>query len=274
MVKVGAQCLLKEGMSSLTPEQYGLVGGVIAVAVLIHSYYDTQRKVTVTIWVDNQESLDRAQASFSQKIRLREFQVSDYGVMTVMQQLIRELRQYVDFRFQKVKSHQNGEEQDLPFEAILNNKADEYTGYINSIQGPRQVAPVYPSEGLMIRNNEGIKIKDVAAYVKLKIHGEDTKSYLQKKNGWSETTLHLIEWDGLKRYLLKIPLHKRLNMLQLIHNWQHVGKQKLQFEDSKKVTIETQHPIVEKIRETQRHDLAQCPFKCGKMENSLALSGM
>ena len=89
-VKVGAQCLLEEGMSSLTPEQYGIVGGLIALALLIHDCDTPHTKVKVQMWVDNKESLDRANSSFDQRIRLREFQVSNYGVMMIMQQMIRE----------------------------------------------------------------------------------------------------------------------------------------------------------------------------------------
>ena len=84
-----------------------------------------QKGTSITIWVDNEEALTGAKEYQLQLIKLKEYDVSDYNKKIMMQQLIKEMSQYITLDFQKVKGHQQGEDHELPFEAKLNNMADE-----------------------------------------------------------------------------------------------------------------------------------------------------
>ena len=56
-IGVGSKCLYKEGMSSLTTEQYGVISGVLALIILCRCYATTNVKPTVVFWMDNEEML-------------------------------------------------------------------------------------------------------------------------------------------------------------------------------------------------------------------------
>ena len=81
----------------------------------------------------------------------------------------------------------------------------------------------------------------------------------------------LIEWKGLETYLAKLQLQKRIVRLQLIHDWQNVGRQKRKFlessqkkKDTEKWTQE-QHNIAEEGLRIE----GSCPFQCGQEESHL-----
>lgn len=71
-----------------------------------------------------------------------------------------------------------------------------------------------------------------------------------------------IEWEGMNSYLNKLPLHKKINCLQMIHDWQHVGRQKQKFAESKKKVVNKQslvnkhHQLIEEVIKLD----ATCPF--------------
>ena len=75
---VGAQCAVEEGMTSLTLEQVGVIIGVVAISVLIQKFDNPPTTLTITFWIDNEETLDRTQHIITPKIKLREYDVSDY----------------------------------------------------------------------------------------------------------------------------------------------------------------------------------------------------
>ena len=87
-----------------------------------------------------------------------------------MQTIIRHAQKYINIKFDKVKSHQGGPEEDLPFEAILNNKADELAVWIkNNVQGPTK--NLIPGErmGIGVMKKDNIFIKDIKKTVKIQI---------------------------------------------------------------------------------------------------------
>ena len=67
-------------MSSLTTEQYGIIGGITALMVLIKQWGNPTCIPTITIWVDNKDALTWATNWNTPLIQLKEYGVSDYTV--------------------------------------------------------------------------------------------------------------------------------------------------------------------------------------------------
>ena len=81
---------------------------------------------------------------------------------------------------------------------------------------------VYISEGNMWKN---INQKD---------HSQPIQEYLQSKFGWSDQVMDKIDWDIFQETMEKRPIHKSTNIIKYIHRWQHMGRQKYQFNDKTK----------------------------------------
>ena len=78
--------------------------------------------------------------------------------------------EYINIKFNKVKSHQTGNPEDLPFEAILNNKADELATWIKErVHGPIQCLHLNEGTGFGLFNDKNILIKDTKSYVYMKV---------------------------------------------------------------------------------------------------------
>ena len=266
---VGAKCLMEEGMSSLTAEQYGITSGILALKVLCMRYGYPRDCPTVLVWIDNEEALSRAQSADETPIQLKEFDSSDFCVKAIMQALIRETKKYVNIQFGKVKSHQIGDVTDLPFEANLNNKADELANWIkNTVNGPIQCLRLGEGTGFGIFNDQGILIKDIKAHIYMKVNGNSTQEYLMQKNRWSAEVFSSIDWIGIKRVLEALPIQKQMGRVQLMHHWQNTGEKKMLFANSSSKSkcedIDTQ-----KLREDLIQLDCKCPFNCRLQETRM-----
>ena len=127
---VGAKCQIEEGMSSLTTEQYGVISGILAIVLVCKRFGTPNNKPIVKFWIDNNEALTIAQEYNVTPIQLKEYDVSDYWMKNIMQHVTMAANKYLSLRFHKVKSHQSGEDNELSFEARLNNRADELAVWI------------------------------------------------------------------------------------------------------------------------------------------------
>ena len=79
--------------------------------------------------------------------------------MTVMQEVRDCLPLSVKCKFLKVKGHQCGDPEDLPFEARLNDAADQMAEQIRAQwNGPINQYLPYTTEGLIICDDQQIKI--------------------------------------------------------------------------------------------------------------------
>ena len=170
ILKVGCKCEVEGGISSLTMEQYGLMSGIMALWTLLAMHREPTRRTVVYTWIDNAETLRRINECNETKLHLNDYAISDYGVYTLVCEAILKLPKKVSIECKKIKSHQDLEingAHELSFEARLNMAADEYANYIRTtVVGPQNVFPVYKPEGLVIIDNCGCKVKDIAKYLK------------------------------------------------------------------------------------------------------------
>ena len=65
--------------------------------------------------------------------------------------------------------------------------------------------------------------------------------------------------------LKKVPPIKKNRIIQVLHDWQNVGKQKGKFRDSR-IEKKVDPPLQPAAEETSTH---KCPFGCGEVEDHL-----
>ena len=114
----------------MTAEQYGIISGLIMIHICFLKYELRSGRYTITIWVDNEEALRRISSDATDDVRLKAHGVRDYGYLLLMQHLRDCLPSNVKLSWNKVKIHQHGPLEDQPFEAQLNDAADQMAGQI------------------------------------------------------------------------------------------------------------------------------------------------
>ena len=95
----------------------------------------------------------------------------------------------------------------------------------------------YPSlmyDGITILQKDNIPTTNLHQLVLMKTTGIEFKEYLCEKHKWNDQTFHLINWEGIGNTLNTLNHTQSLNLVQLIHNWQHDGQQKQLFELTKR----------------------------------------
>ena len=118
---------------------------------------DTPLRRWITIWIDNEEVLDRARHSSTKDLTLNLYHKRDFALNQHMTHLITQLTTYCNLQFCKVKGHQKGELLDLPFEAQLNTLADKGAEFMGKrVYGPQQQKTPLSKEGIWITDKHGI----------------------------------------------------------------------------------------------------------------------
>ena len=80
--------------------------------------------------------------------------------------------------------------------------------------------------GIVMKDEEGMIIKDVNYSIIWKVHGQKTKEYIIKINKWTNSIFESVDWKGLNAYLQTLTMQKWINIIKLVHNWQNTGSQK------------------------------------------------
>ena len=91
--------------------------------------------------------------------------------------------------------------------------------------------PPHEDEGIYIMHN-GQYIHSLPDALPRIIHSPELFQYMKKKRKWDDQCISSICFDRLHGALNKVKSTSRVNMTQLIHNWQHTGYQKKLFHDS------------------------------------------
>ena len=269
LIMGGCQCQAENEMTSMTTEHYGTICGLLLIHILLSSY-DSPPIRKITLWIDNEEVHTRAKNASQKQLKLRSFQQRDYALNSHMKHLINTLTKTCSIQFKKVKGHQEGEFDDLPFEAQMNTLADEGAEFIRiKIFGPQQKTLPLPDEGMWIVDSNGIQLHDYRSLAYLKVKGQDLLTYLCDRNQWTKQTYHSIDWISLSKRLQQLKKSKQMSYIQLIHNWQNTGYQKQQFARSKYQNRKVGDSEEERLIDREITRCGQCPYKCGNVETHL-----
>ena len=89
--------------------------------------------------------------------------------------------------------------------------------------------------------------------------------YYRKKKGWHSRVLSTIDWEAIEALIRKATPTKKNRIIQVLHDWQNVGKQKGKFRDSRLGKI-VEPPLQPTVEEISAH---KCPLGCGATEDHL-----
>ena len=108
---------------------------------------------------------------------------------------------------------------------------------------PGPITKYMPTEydGIVIYNEQCLQVQDISTYIRRKIKGPEAKEYIIRKHKWDINTFSNIDWTGIQRYMKSTTIHKRLHIVQLMYNWQHIGHQKSQFLETQQLNNACQH---------------------------------
>ena len=125
--------------------------------------------------------------------------------------------------------------------------------------------PNFSTTVLSIYDKDGKHINDVRSYMTEKINGGRLMEYMKKRRGWTQQVMETIDWEGINGMLRTANPMRRTRLIQMLHNWQNIGKQKGIFRDAriKQDKESTNEPTEE---EKSCH---LCPEGCGEEEKEL-----
>ena len=267
----GCKCEIEDKMTSQTAEHYGAISGLLLILILITGEKKKYKeKPTVQFWIDNAEVLIRLKRAKEPKITLKQYSIQDYTHSEMMTKLASLLQQCITIKFLKVKSHQEPNATQS-IEVKMNEQADRIANEIRTtFIGPIHRRLPSPYDGIYIETINKTKTNDIHHWIRERIKGDEINTYLMKRNHWKKNILETIALQSLGTCIKSYKQDKQLALLQLIHNWQNTGRQKQKFLQSRIDQQQRQMQEAElKLLKKEIIQIAQCPMRCGKVENHL-----
>ena len=122
---------------------------------------------------------------------------------------------------------------------------------------PRPLSTVYCASGAaLVHNNQVLVTKVGHTKIKDLWHREQLCRYIQEKEQWNDTVFESIDWPAFEQSLQNLTIHKRINVMKYIFNWQNTGRQKQLFENSQA-----------SFENREEQDVGRCPMGCGQHED-------
>ena len=82
---------------------------------------------------------------------------------------------------------------------ILTDKlAERGNGMMRATTNKR---PVFSTTVLALYTHEDIQVLDIRRYMLNKVNGKRMKEYYERRRGWSEEVIEIIEWEGIEGML-------------------------------------------------------------------------
>lgn len=238
-------------MSSLISEQYGWMGLLLTIYVLTkHFDFPLEYERTLQIAIDNGTQVSRNKQETAHGIKLRHYVRPDWDVWAMTKAIEQLLPIKLDTYH--IKSHQdkNKKKNDLPYDVQLNIEADQLTKDQYSKPYTNFYKPTLSTTGVIYRDSGGREITNLKQHITTSTHEKPLIEYIKRKRNWTDTTFNKIHWDGLEQCQRQKKNRHRIKCTQMLHNWQHVGRQKIQFGET-------------------RSEEYKCPFGCGEEETQM-----
>ena len=257
-------------MSSTTTEQYGYIAIILSLHLLTAAQGVTEGTIqqTMYVYIDNEEVVRRANTP-PPVLNVTEFTAHDSDLW----HLAKELCSKLPFRVQCqwIKGHQDelpsGEKIHGPFQRPiqLNIAMDGCASEGRMLGASRLIPrPLFSTTVMQITNEAGLAVDDIRQYLLHQLRGQDILEYYRKRRGWKKKQCEHIDWEAIHRRLQKAQPTRRIRILQLMHGWQHVGRQKAQFAENGAGT----NAIRNNNMEDPETPIGQCPC-CDQVESQL-----
>jgi hypothetical protein len=241
-------------MSSSPTEHYGAIAIlVVLIVILYHHNEDGYGWPTLMLYIDNQEVVDRGSTRRPNFLNIGQYLTHDFDLWMVMSQLQDHLALKVEFEW--IKGHQ-----------CLSMDIDNSTGVLLNIDVDQLATKQYSKNiitpqcgvfhaGTVCYHQEGNHVQDIHNAITSRETDCDILNYYRSK-GWKCENLKRVDWVTLGKFLKRRHPIERCKIIQLMHDWQHTGYQKQQFQ-------------YESNSSHTRDAHTDCPLHCGHLEMPL-----
>ena len=248
-----------ETISSLRPEHYGGMSTIIWVWILERKFGPIKTGC-VHLHIDNDTVIKRLSRGMPPSDTPKTSLVTDFDLWmesaTIMTQI--ECR----LRFSHVKGHQDdfiikhNKEGPLQRHAFWNVQMDRLADQTRR-ESQAGITPFYKSSKIALIVNGSATTTKADKIIRQAFTSQPLQDYIRQKEEWTSETFRLVHWDAVERALKSLDIHKRINAIKYIFNWQNTGEQKQRFEASQALT-----------EDRDEEEVDQCPLNCGCVETA------
>ena len=246
-------------ISSLHPEYYGGMSILIWLCMLEQKFRPI-RTGSVCCHIDNDTVVKRLSKGMSPSDTPKTSLVTDFDLWVESATIIEKLDctvMYMHVKGQQddfiVKKKQAGP---LPRHAFWNVQMDKLVEQTRLLSQAKKTS-FYPSSKIAVIVKESAVTTKVEKVIRKELTTQPLKDYICQKEAWTQETFCSVHWDALGRALKSLDIHKRINAIKYIFNWQNTGEQKQWFEASQ---------ASQDDREEQ--EVNKCPLDCGCVETA------
>ena len=222
---------LSSKTSSMTSEKYGVLATLICIKCIFQQHHDGRHlEKNICVITDNLEVVNRANER-PRPMNISETMVPEYDLWVLLWELIDAIP--IKIKIQWIKGHQNENEKNEiihgPFsrEAQLNIEMDKVAA--DGVKLHEEAVyrrPLYYSTKMAIYDDEGYQINDISSFLNEHINGPIIEKYIKNKYGWNNNNINTVDWDALSASLKRYSPFQYSKMIQIMYNWQNVGRQK------------------------------------------------
>ena len=258
-------------MSSLTTENYGLIGILILLHMLCKKYQLCRDECfgSVIVYIDNKTVVERGNNS-QELINLSDYNIPDQDLWSLTTEIIKKLP--IRLQIKWVRGHQDrdirGEKIYGPFttDVQMNILVDDLASKGMKLgQGKTIRRPNFSTSVISVYDQENVHISDVRGYMTETVNGKRMIKYVMSRRGWSAQVIQSIEWEGIEAMMRSANPIRRTRLLKMLHNWQNTGKQKRIMRDAR-LKLDSDNPL--QPTEEEKH-CELCPEGCGEEEREL-----
>ena len=233
-------------MSSQTSEHQGLLGLLCIIHAVSIKFLLTREECwgSITIYVDNQNVVKRATTAQT-PYNIGDYHVPDQDLWALTTAMVDALP--IDINIKWIRGHgdtnDRGEVIHGPFRrnTQLNIWTDTLaTKGLNKSEHNLVFKKPLSTTKVLLKTQDGLVIQNLRKYLLRSKNGEELLNYYRDKKGWHSRTLSKIDWEATESLLRRANPIKKNRLIQVMHDWQNVGRQKGKFRDAKIKSTEQQ----------------------------------
>jgi hypothetical protein len=254
-------CPASDKMSLSPAEHYGAIGILLVLIVLLHHFDALDIKLpSLVLLIDNEEVVNRGNRLKPLFLNVGRYLTHDFDLWNLLSHLQSHLKLMIHFEW--IKGHQDlVDSSSSNLFVDLNIQMDSLATEIYREDLPIPQRGFYHS-GVVCFHQEGCHVQNINNAVASRESDGRLLDYYKSK-GWTEDSLLHVDWIAMEKFLNTLSPIVRCNTIQLMHNWQNTGSQKLQFHNALHKGVNPHS--VDGSNSTALRD-SQCPLGCGCLE--------
>ena len=258
-------------MSSQTSEHQGLIGLICIIHAVSIKYLLRKEECwgSIVIYIDNKNVVKRAN-TVQTPFNIGDYQIPDQDLWALTTELVDSLPINVEFKWIKGHGDTNdrGEVIHGPFSRSvqLNIWTDKLASEgLKQSEGSDIQKQPFSTTNVLLKTQDGLVIQNLRRFLLREKNGEELLDYYRVKKGWHSRIFNKIDWEAIDSLLRRADPIKKNRIIQVMHDWQNIGRQKGKFRDAR-LLKKAEHPLQPTIEEKTIH---LCPNGCGEVEDHL-----